>query len=377
MKIALAMLLIFCLLLTGCAGRQVEEELLVIVLSVDQTETGDIKIAVKVPANASATGDSAHQEISQDGYLLLQAVGRSFADAVSMLNATTPRRVNFSPVREVVIGESAAGREDFQQILRQIDAIPRFRCSAAVIICRGEALAFAEQQKPYVGMRLSRYAENTLANYAGKGFTPSTDLCAGLRDLGCGFQDPLFILGALNTFSNDQPLDESNSLNAYAGRLPRKSMEAVEMFGAAATNGVCVSGYLSGYEMALIHLLGGHVEALLLEIDGRQLQITALGPARLSVDLSARPVRLSAALQCEAHYSPGDPPDEAQVQARLQRDIFALIRRLQQLGCDGLGFGNIAVRQFSTVQGWEALDWRGLYAQAEASVQAKVRFRVK
>ena len=45
MKIALAMLLIFCLLLTGCAGRQVEEELLVIVLSVDQTETGDIKIA--------------------------------------------------------------------------------------------------------------------------------------------------------------------------------------------------------------------------------------------------------------------------------------------------------------------------------------------
>ena len=377
MKRKLTVLMLLCLLLTGCAGRQVEEELLAIVLSVDQTEEKDIAIAVKVPANASASGNTENKEVSQDGYLLLKAVGRSFTDAVSMLNATTPRRLNFSQVREVVIGDAAARREDFQRILRQIDAIPRFRCSAAVIICQGEALAFAERQKPYVGMRLSRYAENTLANYAGKGFTPSTDLCAGLRDLGYGFQDPLFILGALNDFSNESPVDEQNSLNAYAGRLPRKSMEAVEMFGAAATNGVCVSGFLSGYEMALIHLLGGHVEALFLEENGTQLQITAQRRAKLNVNISARPIQLSVCLSCEARFPPGDPPDAAAVQDRLRQDILALIRHMQRLGCDGLGFGSVAVRQFFTVQAWEELGWRTLYEQAEPTVQVTVRLREK
>ena len=201
MKRLLCFLLVLCCSFSGCAGRNVEEELLVIVLAIDRMEQGSVTVAVKVPANTAAAGDSSGTSDSQAGYLQLEATGHSFTDAVSMLNATTPRRLNFSRVREVVIGDEAARQRDFAKLLTQIDALPRFRCSAAVIICRGSALEFAKNQKPIVGMRLSRYAENTLANYAGKGFTPDTDLCAGRRDLDGGFRDPLFILGAVNDFS--------------------------------------------------------------------------------------------------------------------------------------------------------------------------------
>ena len=364
-------LLLLCLALSGCSTRPLEEELLVIVLAVDQSETQEVLISIKVPGSASG----GPQEDEEGGYRHLEARGRSFPEAVTMLNAITPRPINFSQTREIIIGERMARQPDFAQLLRQIDALPRFRCSAAVIICRGEASAFAKAQKPFFGARLSRYAEATLVNYAGKGFTPKTTLCDGVRDLGYGYRDPLFILGAVNDFSGEE---ENKGLKTQAGALPRKSAEAVEMFGAAATDGVCVRGYLSGYEMALLHLMEGHVEALSVQdTKGVPVRVTARRPAALSVDLSARPARLTAQVYCEALYPPGESFDEPGLSQLLREDMEAVLRRMQAMGCDGAGFAGAAVRQFSTVQAWEGLNWRQVYAQAEVTVQVELTCREK
>ena len=374
MKRVICCLLAACFLLTGCSEKKLEEELLVIVLAVDRLEQGDVTVAVKVPSIASAAGSKDSSD-NGAGYMLLEATGHGFPDALSMLNATTPRQLNFSQVREVVIGDSAARQSDFGSLLEEINALPRFRCSAALIVCREKALDFAKAQKPYIGMRLSRYAENTLSNYAGKGFTPSTTLCDAIRDLGCGYRDPLLILGAVNDFSQPQSPDSGESLSTQAGNLPRKSMEPVEMFGAAATNGVSVCGTLTGYEMALIHLLSGHVEALMIEVDGVPVHILAGAPAALDVELAARPVRLSVSLTCEAQFPAGIAPDPDAVARRLETDISDLVAHLRRLSCDGIGFGMIAVRKLTAIQDWEALHWREAYAQAQVEVRAEVRGR--
>ena len=364
MKRMIAFLLLSALLLTGCAARQLEEDLLVIVLTVDRSETGDVTVSVKAPRSAASDGE-------EKSYLMVEATGPSFSDAMTMLNAATPRPLNFSQSREVIIGEAAAKREDFARLLQQIDALPRFRCSAAVIVCKGEAKAFSKAQKPYVGTRLSRYTETTLNNYAGKGFTPKTTLCDGVRDLGFGFCDPLFILGAVNDFSG---ASSGNALDSEAGSLPRKSEEAVEVFGAAATDGVRVSGYLTGYEMALLHLMEGHVEALALR-DGQDntLRILAAKPAEIRVELNQAPVLLSVRVFCEGQYTPGHPVDETFISEKLRQDITAVLRHLQALRCDGFGFGCHAVRQFVTVRDWEQLHWRDAYCQADVDVQVELR----
>ncbi|MBR0407682.1 MAG: hypothetical protein IJI53_06570 [Clostridia bacterium] len=354
------------ILLSGCTSRQLEEELLVIVLTVDQSENGVVTVSAKAPRNAAQGSEG-------DSYLLVEASGASFSDAVSLLNAATPRPLNFSQTREVIIGERASRQSGFALLLQQINALPRFRCSAAVIVCKGEAAAFSKAQKPYLGTRLSRYTETTLNNYAGKGFTPNTSLCEGVRDLGYGFCDPLFILGAVNDFSSAAP-EQSNTLNSQAGELPRKSAETVEVFGAAATDGVSVSGYLSGYEMALLHLMEGHVEALTITCaDGASLRVVARRPAEVRVDFSRNPILLSVRVFCEAQYAPGHPPNGEQVKARLKNDLSALIAHLQSLRCDGFGFGRAAVRQFPTIQDWEQIGWRDAYCQAETDVAIELR----
>ena len=361
-----------CLLLSGCGGRKLEEELLVIVLAVDVDQNGDYTIGVKAPKNAASSGA---QDDGQGGYLILEASGHSFSDAAAMLNAVTPRQLNYSQVREIVIGSEAARRDGLAVMLRQIDAMPRLRCSAALVVCREKAVDFIQAQKPYVGLRLSRYTEATVSNYAGKGFTPATTLCDAVRDMGGGLRDPLLILGAVNPFSEEAALNRENPLDDTAGSLPRKSGEQVELFGAAATDGARVTGYLTGYDMALIHLIEGHVEALVIRDETEKpLHVLSHSPARLTVDLNANPVRLAVSLTCEVRYLPGDQPEEYAVAVRLQADITDLLSRMQGMGCDGLGFGHLAARQFLTVPEWERVQWKSLYKEASVAVQVAARF---
>ena len=135
------LLLVLCLLLSGCLGRDLEEQLLVIVLGIDRTDDDLIRITVKVPSNSdsgSSPPTSGEGEAAaggqQMGYLLLEATGRRFSDAVTLLHATTPRTLNFSQTREVVIGEKAAQSTDFPSLLHDIYALPRMRAQSALVI---------------------------------------------------------------------------------------------------------------------------------------------------------------------------------------------------------------------------------------------------
>ena len=366
MKRLLALLLCCAVLLNGCVSRQLEDELMVIVLGVD-AEENDVILTVKVPSAASSV-----QKDESGGYLTYSARGQGFAEALSMLRAATPRKLNFTQVREIVLGREAA-RGTLLPLLVLIDAVPRLRSSAALIVCTDTAKAMIAAQKPDLGVRLSRYADSTLAESAGKGFTPDADLCGALRDLKGGQADPLLILGAIQAGETPSP-NAPDVLDALPGDLPRQGSGAIELFGAAATDGERVTGYLTGREMALIHLIQGNIRFFpYTAASGALLRITAESPARLTVDLSDAPARLAVALHCFVHCPPGDPPDPDALADALRQEILGCLMHLRALRCDALGFGSIASRQFLTLDEWESMDWKGVYISAEFNVTVSVR----
>ncbi len=376
----LAVLLIGCLLLSGCMSRQLEEQLLVIILAVDEMENGDIRLSVKVPSNSgvnsSSGGGNGSSDTQQMGYFLLEATGKTFPDAANLLHATTPRSLNFSQVREVVIGERASRSSDFSGIIQSVYLLPQMRAQASLVVCGGEARPFIAEQKPYVGIRLSRYIETTLVNYAGKGFVPTTTLGDAVRDLGYGFQDPLLIYGAINPFDSVDHAYDSNVLDEQAGELPRKSVNAIELFGAAATDGVSVSGLLTGYEMALLHLLSGTVQSLTIRCDdSAAVPIFARSPAGLWVEIDTGKTVLGVRLLCEAHFTPGQNLNAEALRQTLAQDIHQTLVHLQRLRCDGMGFGNLASQQFLTIQDWEAYHWREAYVSADIQVNLALQIR--
>ena len=61
-----ALLALLCLALGGCMSRQLEEQLLVIVLGVDEDENRAVHLSVKVPSNASG-GSGGSEESTMPG----------------------------------------------------------------------------------------------------------------------------------------------------------------------------------------------------------------------------------------------------------------------------------------------------------------------
>lgn len=366
-------------LLTGCMSRRVEEQLLVIIMGVDRTEQAECILTVKVPSNnggesASSSSGEASKGGDQMGYLTLSATGNNFADALELLMATTPRSLNFCQVREVVISRDLAQTEECAQILQQLYALPRMHTQALVVVCQEDAKAFVEAQKPYVGSRLSRYIEVSINNYAGKGFVPTTSLSQAVRDMGFGWQDPLLILGALPSEESPSPR-EGNVLDVDVGKLQATSVNAVKLFGAAATDGKKVSGALTGYEMALIHLVRGNAPSLSLpDEQGFSLSLRARAPARLTVEEGEKPV-LRIVLMCEVQYNAPHPPDGEKIRQQLEEDIAAMVQKLQSMRCDALGFGGRMVHRFATVQEWDAFQWREKYARADVQVDVQLRLK--
>lgn len=360
-------------------SAHVEEQLLVIVLGVDQTKEGDMTLTVKVPSNtAGDDGASSSGEASkggnQMGYLMLSATGHQFADTLELLLATTPRSLNFSQVREIVVGKEVAQKEGFSTLLQQLYALPRMHTKAVVVVCEGEAKGFVEEQKPYVGLRLSRYIEVSIINYASKGFVPTTTLAQAVQEMGFGWLDPLLILGATPEEKEGPPSVE-NVLDVDAGELHSTSINAVKLFGAAATDGEKVSGTLSGYEMALINLIRGNAQSLSLTDDrGFPLPLYVRTPATLTIREGEK-LQLGVNLLCEVHYTSGYPPEEEKIRRQLQQDIENTIRKLQKMRCDGLGFGGKLIRRFRTVKDWENYNFRDRYEQAQVQVQVQLRLK--
>lgn len=379
MKRLLFLLLACMALLTGCMSRRVEEQLLVILMGVDRTQDGNLVLTVKVPSNTagdvgSATNsEDASKGGNQMGYLTLSATGHHFSDAMELLQATTPRSLNFSQVREVAISREVAQTEECSYLLQKLFNLPRMHTQAVVVICEGEAKKFVEEQKPYVGSRLSRYIEVSLNNYAGKGFVPTTSLSQAVQEMSFGWQDPLLILGALPKDKEGAP--EMNVLNVDADELHSTSINAVKLFGAAATDGEKVSGTLTGYEMALVSLMLGQSQSLSLWDDqGFSLPLYARTPATLKVTGEEK-LKLHVSMVCEVHYHSPYPPDEEKIRVRLEEELESTLRKLQSLRCDALGFGGRYMRRFATVQEWEAFGWREKYVQADVAVQVQLRLK--
>ena len=371
-------LVLLAALLAGSSGRQMEEELLVIVLAADQTEEGGCRLTVKAPASAG-------QQDGDKAYLALEASGGSFAEAMMLLHASTPRKLNFSQVREIMISSAAAESPSLFPLLAQIEALPRMRGTAAVVVCLGSACDAAQRIKPYMGLRLSRYTEDSLADAASKGFTPSTTLAQALREAGSHLMDPLLILGAVNPRAGEEKggndagggpdAGGSPGLQVQAGGLHRSSADPIDLFGAAATDGERVTGYLTGDEMALLHLLTGSGHFYAQNLNAQPVTLHARGPAQLQVDLEPRPIRLSIRLLCDVRLSPATDIDVDALRRQTERAALALIRHLQQLQCDALGFGEKAVRQMCLLRDWEALRFPALYREAAVDVSFSLRLR--
>ena len=147
----LAIALGMCLaLLTACGGGQeIDKCLFVLALAVDPAPNGSMTVTVKALSGSQDAGTSGQDsssgggsdgdssdsagassgnptgggqgvEKTEPGYVVMSATATSCLRAMSLLSATTPRTLDLSQLREVVVSQTIAQTDATLVILREI-----------------------------------------------------------------------------------------------------------------------------------------------------------------------------------------------------------------------------------------------------------------
>lgn len=363
----LLMLIPLCLTLFGCRYAPMERPIYPICLSIDQVEDDKIMVGIQAPHGTQSGSEGGDQS-----YDILSATGDSLKDALTILAASTPYPINFSELRLCLIGYEMASTTELRTIFRRLDETPTMRPNAYIMVALGNAYKVMQAQKSDLGMRISTHLNLLFNRLREEDLLPNSTLASSVRELGDGRRDPLLCICAINpqlmpqeskgqggTQSGDSSSGGGGAGNTgndgggeepvfaieemwvtplvpegiIAGMLPRTSMNPVEYLGAAVLSNGRVSGLLTAQEA--------------------QVALRAIDEATMRVAINGDDVQLQIWVKKGTELE------------KKNGILLDVIKKLQALNSDALGFGGASTASFYEDAAWEAFDFHGKYSGAD------------
>ena len=393
----LVSLLFFCLTLSGCTGGQeIESCLFVIAMAVDAAPDGSLTITVKALSGTqesvsgsgqtgsaggssdgsedrkNASGSDSAMEESEPGYIVLSATAPSCLRALGLLSATTPRTVNLSQLREIVLSQTLAETDAALSILREIHSIYRANGEAVVVVTPQNAGDFIRRQHAILGLRLSKYLEVLFEHFRAIDIIPpSPNLSAVIAAMESKTIDAAAVYAAGNDFDSMLVLQGTSDTDRLPGHLPRTAPANNEYMGSALFSGPRMTGVLTGSETGLLCLMAGKSGTRISVIDGAQYKTRLATRARRKIESDGT---LSVSLTLTLTLTAGEQQrTSGEIAADIERSCASVLQKLQAASCDAVGFGRIAVRAYPDIPAWESADWDTRYPQAPVRVATDLR----
>lgn len=402
-RACLAVLLACLLTLSGCVGGQdIENCLFVLAMAIDPAPDGNLIVTVKAlsgsqggsssagggsagtgeasggedssgtngPGNGTA-GSSLEQE--EPGYIVLSATAPSCLRALGLLSATTPRTVNLSQLREIVINRTLAETDATLSILREIHSMFRANGDAIVVVTPDDAGDFIRQQRAILGLRLSKYLEVLFDQYESLDILPPhANLSAVISAMESSTIDATAVYAAGNDFDSTLVLPGTSDTDRLPGHLPRTAPSPNEFMGTALFDGPRMTGVLTGEETGSLRLMMGKAKRTSVIIGGAQYKVSTR--TKVSRRLNPADGALEVSIRMSLSLIAGEQTQNAgEIAAQIETSAVNTLRRLQAASCDAVGFGRLAVMSSLDIPAWEARDWQSTYDQADVRVTVDVR----
>ena len=386
----LPLLLLCLLLLTGCSGgMEIESGLFVLSMAVDPAPDGNLTVTVKALSGTQEAGggmDASPGADSEDasaapsaaespepGYIVLSATAKSCLQALNLLSATTPRTLNLSQLKEIVLNETFARTQATLSILKEIHSLYRAGGDAIVVITPDHAGDFIRRQRAVLGVRLSKYLQVLFEHFSEiDTIPPDAQLSSVIAAMESSSRDAAAVYAASNSFANTLVLSDTPETDRLPGHLPRTSPAQNEYLGSAVFSGPQMTGVLTGDETGLLCLLMGKAKTRTFTLDGAQYKTNVATRVAREIDKSTGDLVIT--IRMNLTRIAGESAQSGEdIARRIETDAAALLMRLQAMGSDAVGFGNIAIRRVMTISDWEHMDWKLAYAQRPVRVRAFVR----
>lgn len=387
------LLLILCTTLTGCGGGQeIESCLFVLSMAVDPAPDGNLTVTVKAlsgtqEAVGGTTGDPDHpQQIAQQGnpasqdsgletpepgYIVLSATAPSCLRALNVLSSTTPRTVNLSQLREVVLSRTLAETDATLTILKEIHSMYRANGEAIVVVTPDNAGDFIRRQHAILGVRLSKYLEVLFDHFSEMDtIPPDAQLASVIAAMQSDTIDATAVYAAGNAFDSAIVLSGTADMNRLPGHLPRTSPAENEYLGCALFSGPRMTGTLTGEETGLLCLMLGQAQRQAAFIGSALYRTNLPTRVRRSIDPDGT---LSVHINMHLKHIAGEARQTGEeIAAQIERDAVGVLLRLRAASCDAAGFGRIAIRKSTDIPSWEERNWPDEYERLSVRVSADV-----
>ncbi len=365
----IALLAVAALCLTGCnSSGELEKQAYVLVLGADRRADGSLELTARVPRIGGKGASDKQEDQAGGAYLLFSGRGKSYAEALEVLQWATPRQMNLSHIEMLIVSEALAREADFGALASAIAETPNLYTTARFVVCEGTARDFVGAQKPVIGARLSEDVEVMLDHYADQGFIPRgsfADACFAFNSI---YGDPTAILARLDAPSGDAPAASIVGPASESGASPMGQRFA----GAALFREGRMVGVLDMAQTALLNLLSGATRAIAFDCDGRRYALTVAGRPVRRAGIGANGPQLSLTIG----FTTLDGvcgEDIRSLEAQLTFALSELVAHCQTLGCDPFGFAESAAGAFATVPEWLGYGWRERYVHAPVEVRVSVR----
>lgn len=338
------LMLALALLCTACSALPAEERSFAVVLAMERSD--DVwRMSARIPTYQTG-----------GGYITLTAEGNSLAEAMAMLDASSPMMLHLGQLRMMIFSEALASSENFATVLSVLAQRHDFRQQALLCVTRDGTQALMQQLEPVTGSRLSKSLDVMIETRREQGVIPPSTMAEILR-MGERQSALLTCVALEHPEQGNQP-----GLDQMAGAQAASGAGKVQMGGGWMLDaGQTVRGELTAAEMQLLSLMAGQLRKGTLAL--HEDTVTLL-------DASAGLTLQNGVAQCKLflRYTGSSMTEEGVTQS-LSQACQGVVSKLAAAGCDALGLGRKVMMGMQDMAQWHALNWPEQYASLEWHIE--------
>ena len=387
-------------MLTGCFGDvEVNDWAYAYTVGLEKGVSNNTRFTIQIPTLKGEGGNDSGEstQMTSDGYTYISIDAPSSLSGANMINTALSRKVNFMHTKIFVVSEDLA-REGIGEILNAFLRFGQIRMITQLVVVRGSARDFIRNNKLVVGKSLPKTEEDIMNQEMNAGLIDNIGIGEFVGQMKLLTMQATAPLAKINDFSNQEkgenaPGELKITGNYYAGELPRTGGDKAEYIGTAVFDGDKMVGELSGDETRMMLIASGEFERAFITIedpiekgvpetfDVRQQKSPDvrifLNGDKPVIDLKVFLEGDLIALRSSINYESKDlkPVLEKAIENYIKTELDKTIDKCKKLNCDVFTFGNEAVKKFSTIQEWEAYNWKSHFKDSEVNVEVRFILR--
>lgn len=323
----------------------------------------------------------------------------SFYAGINLLNTNIPHKLSFTHTLALIISKELAESGLVGEFIAPLIRYHELRRTTDIIVVDGSSQSFIEKMADYLGEDAASIFESLLYEADNTGFFPHITLNDFYNALKSTYYQPIATYGAINDFSNftqqGQKWGDEFKIpgKLYAGQIPRKGGNSIELLGSAIFNKDRMVGQLDGHETRMLLLLNGNYQKGIFTIQDPikpnliiPINLRLVDKPKIEIYLNGDKTNLNITIRTEgdiyaiqSNINYEDPQMigmiENATQQQLIQGFYDVVAKCQSMNSDVFGFGKYALNKFATIEELESYNWNDRFNQADISISVEFKIR--